>query len=778
MFDGHYFQRYESLLRGLISSYPGNFWFQKNVLDLGCGDGSVGICFYRLGSSVVACDARQSHLDILNKKSSKGIKTVLANLDVNFPFHNQKFDVVLDLGLICHLSPNTFEKHLRDVCSITTHLILETTVIDSLDPNKIIEIKESKASYDLSFNSLGCRPSPANIERVLTSCGMDFKRITSSKYNTTEHSYDWISKDDHSTNLGKRVLYFAIKSQAQIETENQLPTAITPQLNILPSSFNNLPSVFNQATNVLHNSGRPILTATPRIPAATRIAEIKAYQAAISVNSKCLKQKKFVIVIPSYKNSAYCLKNIISALNQNYNRYRIIFTDDCSTDDTFNKVANFIKTSDKLDKITLIKNSKRIGALHNLYNMIHSCSDDEIIITLDGDDWLANDNVLNKLNEYYNNYDIWMSYGQYINSDGGGGISHPYPINVVASNSFRQHPWAASHLRSFYAWLFKKIRKEDLMHKGQFFVMTWDMAMMFPMLELSHNHSKFITDVLYIYNVENPINDHKVDLRMQQNFDRQIRGMHKYTECEAPKLPEEKEKMTKVGLLLIATHKYKQFLQPIITSADKYFLNDCDVSYYVFSDHEQPLQSNRKINNIHIEHKPFPYASADRWKHFVNNEEKLLNEEYLFYVDVDCLFVDEIKSEDVLSNLVGVRHCGYINGGGTFELNMKSMAYIEPAKRKIYYGGGYSGGIKTQYMELAKWCYNAFEEDQIKGIMPIYADESILNKYFSEHEPTKILNCDYHYPQSNLEHYKKIWGKETFKAKILLLDKNHEEMRK
>jgi len=119
--------------------------------------------------------------------------------------------------------------------------------------------------------------------------------------------------------------------------------------------------------------------------------------------------KNFVIVIPSYKNSQWCEKNISSALNQNYNNFRIIFTDDNSSDDTFDKVEKIVRNHPKSDKCSIHKNKVRIGALENLYNMIVRCNDEEIVITLDGDDWLAHDNVLATLNRVYSD-EIFFSH--------------------------------------------------------------------------------------------------------------------------------------------------------------------------------------------------------------------------------------------------------------------------------------------------------------------------------------------------------------------------------
>ena len=240
-------------------------------------------------------------------------------------------------------------------------------------------------------------------------------------------------------------------------------------------------------------------------------------------------EKKFVIIIPSYNNARWCVKNINSALNQNYENYRIIFIDDNSNDQTFEKVSEIVSSSPKASKVSLIRNQNRLGALENIYNAVLTCADDEIILTLDGDDWLAHNGVLTKLQTIYAPEHVWITYGQYKSFPGGiVGVSKPYPQKIIDANAFRQHGWGASHLRTFYAWLFKKIKKQDLLYEGKFLQMTWDFAMMFPMLEMAGNHSYFISDVLYIYNLENPLNDHKVNLALQQKLSHYILTSPKY----------------------------------------------------------------------------------------------------------------------------------------------------------------------------------------------------------------------------------------------------------
>lgn len=742
-FDGRYLEWNQKRIKGIIDFYGHKFFYFKKILDLGCGYADISASLLRLGADITAVDARQEHIKIINKKYPE-IKTIKADLDKGWPVIGKKYDMVINLDLLCHI--NNYEEHLRQVCASTYHLVLETTVCDNDDPYKNIIIAENKNNYDLSFNGNGSRPTASSIERILKECGMNFKRLDNSKFNSGSYKYDWQEKNNGECNVNNRRIWFAVRNDSAIQFANPPPNVIKQTNKVIE-----LPKI------------EPII--------CNSVNSIKLRD--LNKNSNLSRDKKFVIVIPSYKNEQWCIKNIESCLNQNYDKYRIIFNDDASPDNTFNRVSEFVNNSPKANKVTLIRNPERRGALCNLFNMIHSCDDDEIILTLDGDDWLSDDNVLNKLSEVYADENIWMTYGQYQNHpDGGRGIAEAYPPNIVQSNSFRSYRWCASHLRTFYTWLFKKIKKEDLFHEGKFMEMTWDLGMMFPMLEMSKTHSKFISDILYIYNMSNPINDHKVNKSLQQKLDHLMRAKPRYNSVEKPIL-----RKPSVGLMCIATGKYFKFVQPFIESADKYFLdNNFDVTYYVFTDKDLHLNSNRKIVIVPIEHKTFPFASMDRFKHFYNNKDLLNNEDYLYYCDVDCLFVNNI-SREIFGDLVGVKHCGYTNSLGPVENNPNSCLYTIPTNYKHYFGGGFSGGLANKYLDLSKWCMEMIDKDVANGIMPIWHDETAINRYFLDNEPNIILSPSYHYPQSNIEYYKKKWHPQNFEPKILLLDKSHKEMR-
>lgn len=245
--------------------------------------------------------------------------------------------------------------------------------------------------------------------------------------------------------------------------------------------------------------------------------------------------KKFVILIASYNNEQWAVKNIVSAF-QNYpeTHYRIIYVNDCSTDNTLDLIMQTVQLHNKEHLVTLVNNPVRMGALCNHWNVIHQLvADDEIIVILDGDDLLAGSDVLNTLNELYTSHDIWLTYGQFREmKTKNRGFNRAMPHSIIANNAFRTWQDIPSHLRTFYAKLYKNIKIEHLIINGEFFDMCADMASMIPMIEMARDHFAFISKVLYRYNDTNPISDHKKSVERQRELDRYIRSLPVYEPLE------------------------------------------------------------------------------------------------------------------------------------------------------------------------------------------------------------------------------------------------------
>lgn len=259
--------------------------------------------------------------------------------------------------------------------------------------------------------------------------------------------------------------------------------------------------------------------------AHTLVLAILGFFLPICAQDEC----PMVIVVPSYNNSEWCERNLYSVFEQMYKNFIVIYIDDCSTDDTYTKVANAIKEHNWADHAILIHNHQRHGALENLYKAIVACDDRAIIITVDGDDWLAHAGVLAYLNQEYQNPFIWMTWGQYSEHPSGSvGFCRDFSGAERQFALYRDCWMPVSHLRTFYAGLFKKINPDDLKKDGRFYSMSWDKAMMGPMLEMAAGKFKWISEILYVYNNSNPLNDHRIDMDLQHTLMHEILAKPKY----------------------------------------------------------------------------------------------------------------------------------------------------------------------------------------------------------------------------------------------------------
>jgi glycosyltransferase involved in cell wall biosynthesis len=233
--------------------------------------------------------------------------------------------------------------------------------------------------------------------------------------------------------------------------------------------------------------------------------------------------KSFVIVTASYNNKAWLQRNLDSVIEQKYDNWRMIYINDNSSDGTGELAQAYITTHGLESKIKLINNNERYGHLFNQFYAIHSCNENEIIVILDGDDWFAHDRVFDYLNKVYQNSNVWLTYGQFVFlKKNVKGICRNIPADVIKNNSIRTFcEWNYSHVRTFYAALFKRVKQEDLMLDGDFLPMAADVATMYPMLEMCGTRFRFISDVLYVYNDTNELSF----FHNQANKQKEIRTM-------------------------------------------------------------------------------------------------------------------------------------------------------------------------------------------------------------------------------------------------------------
>ena len=238
---------------------------------------------------------------------------------------------------------------------------------------------------------------------------------------------------------------------------------------------------------------------------------------------------KIVVISPVFNAESYIERCIRSVAQQDYSNYQMIIIDDCSTDNTVNVIKQTLESfdSDLRKNFTLIQNDKNIGAVGNQITAIKNHTGDDVVMLLDGDDWLVNDpTIFDKYNNLYNN-GAEFTYGScWSVADNIPLIAQEYPPEVKLKQSYRSYKFnwnmPYTHLRTFRAY----IMHGHLMYSGDLAfkdkdTYEWlraggDTAVFYTMLEEVDPFAVVcVPEITCYYNDANPLNDYKVNATEQ-----------------------------------------------------------------------------------------------------------------------------------------------------------------------------------------------------------------------------------------------------------------------
>lgn len=219
-----------------------------------------------------------------------------------------------------------------------------------------------------------------------------------------------------------------------------------------------------------------------------------------------------------------CLQTIQS---QTFWDWTCYITHDQSNDSSVEIVKNFIKNDYRF--VLMPDNPKKYYQVGNFDTSIRynkDVEDNEVLIEVDGDDYLPDPFVFERIKNVYNDQNVWIANGSFAYHSGNIGFASPQ----TNFDNLRSSRFTASHIRTWRAFLWRAIKEEDLRDEnGDYWQWSGDLAFMFPMLEMAgEKHYKFMTDINYIYNEINPINEHKVNLKMVNDHANKIRSKKKY----------------------------------------------------------------------------------------------------------------------------------------------------------------------------------------------------------------------------------------------------------
>ena len=251
-------------------------------------------------------------------------------------------------------------------------------------------------------------------------------------------------------------------------------------------------------------------------------------------------EKRIVIISPFWNADDYIVKHCQSVDQQDYSNYIHVLIDDLSDNEISLPIS---------DKRIIIRQEERRGCIFNQMRAVYEyVKDDDIVILLDGDDFLANNPTIFKYyNELYHE-GFEFTYGSmWSMADNIPLIAQDYPQKVKDDQSYRTHlfNWNIpyTHLRTVSGKYIRNIKHEQFKVNGKHMMSGADNPLFYKLIEqVPPKRIKAVKEIVCYYNDLNPLNDYKVNAEEQNK--------NAYTSYEN----REKTKMKKI-LIAVPTNK-------------------------------------------------------------------------------------------------------------------------------------------------------------------------------------------------------------------------------
>jgi len=256
---------------------------------------------------------------------------------------------------------------------------------------------------------------------------------------------------------------------------------------------------------------------------------------------------------------------------------------------------------------------------------------------------------------------------------------------------------------------------------------------------------------------------------------------------------------------------YWQYAKPMIEGAKNFFLPGHQVDYFLWSDMPPEKFSLKKIEGKNAyadgfndaieksgmqafgatlfptESVQWPAPTLMRYHMFIQQEEILKDYDYIFFCDVDMMFVGVVGDEILGKGLTAALHPGYATRKELwppYEPNKNSAAFInrpgkiindngKPRFMPMYFAGGFQGGTSREWFKAMHAMKKLIDEDLSKNYVPIWNDETAWNKYLEKTpDDLVVLHPGYIYPDSLIKEYYEpiVWG-QSYVPKLITLTK-------
>lgn len=192
----------------------------------------------------------------------------------------------------------------------------------------------------------------------------------------------------------------------------------------------------------------------------------------------------------------HCLTSLRS---QSWRDWEAFVTVDACGDRTYQQAQDVARYD---SRISITRNEGQHFSMRNLMGGIarSNAAPEDIIVIVDGDDWLLHDDSLRIIARTYAEERCWLTYGSWVSNMAATPGRWPgYPDDAY---NFRSLPWLGTAIRTWKKWLWDLVDPADFRdRRGEFFRVVEDVAAMFPMMEMSTvRRIRHIAEPILFYN--------------------------------------------------------------------------------------------------------------------------------------------------------------------------------------------------------------------------------------------------------------------------------------
>jgi len=391
----------------------------------------------------------------------------------------------------------------------------------------------------------------------------------------------------------------------------------------------------------------------------------------------------FAVIVTTYNAGPKYLEKCLKSIeHQTFKNYNVCILDDASNKD-IDELHYIIKKYADKNNWEYVLRKENVGPLGGRVEAINKLDpkDEDIIVSIDGDDELYDEQVFDKINKYYTENDILITFGNYVNVRNNKTSLPRIKCkkfnfkDVAEKTSFRKTQWIYSHLKTFKYKLYKRLNHKDLKRDGKYLKSATDMALMYPMLEMSNGKFKCIPEILYKYNQTHP-ESHNVN---SSKLNTQTLNA-KYVK----RLPIYKPEYYKDNTFVIIVTTYNPgllYLKRCMNSIKEQKYKNYKVCIVNDASNKNQAEIKSLINK---------YCEDNKWNYIHNDENlgmllnfrkavkkmKCQDNDVLISIDGD----DELYDENVLTNLNNYYDYSTLLTFGNFIVNTQSKFEYNPNK--------------------------------------------------------------------------------------------------